>query len=377
MTHPWPDYPIYASTNHTKILDPKQVEQAGKNFGFSVLPLGTGPFVFQKWTKDQEAVLVKNPNYWQKDLPCLSQITYKTIPDSRVASLSLSSGKVDVLQDPPVDQVPQFASNKAFTMIDHSGGGQYVINLNSTKSPFNDERVRQAVEFGINSQQITQSVFHGTAEVPHGFFPKSFWAHDSTFSVPYDPNKAKDLLAAAGYTSGHPLTFSLWVYNTPPYTDVGQLIQAQLLQIGVTVNVQALDYQTVVSGLRPTSAQFKQMDAAMYRHIARSSAWEFTGNRLAADGKLNYTLYNQPGGIQDPQVQQLFSQLEFLRSFNPADQEKIKAICAQIEKLVYLQDVPEIIVVHPNNLNIVSSRVHDYPNGAYDWAPLYRVWVSK
>jgi peptide/nickel transport system substrate-binding protein len=377
MKHPWPAFPIYASTNHTKIVNPRQVKEAGKDYGYSELPIGTGPFKFESWNKDQQAVLVRNPDYWQKGRPKLDEIVYKTVPDATAATLQLTSGEADVLQDPAVDQVPQLRDNPDVEVMAPGGGGQYVIVFNMSKPPFDDARVRLAFELGINSQQIVDSVFHGTAEVPHGFFPKWFWGHDADFSVPYDPERAKQLLAEAGYSSSKPLSFSFMVYNTPPYTDVGQLIQAQLAKIGVQVKVRPFEYQTVVSAVRPEDPMHSQVQAAMYRHIARNNHWEFTGNRLSANGKLNHSSYNKEGGPENPEAQKLFDQAEFLRDDVPSEQAKAKEIYGTLERIIYGEDVPEIIVVRPNNLNVVKKRVHDFPNGAYNWAPLWDVWVSR
>lgn len=376
MKQPWPAFPIYASTNHTKILDPKQVQAAGKDFGYTVLPVGTGFFKFDKWDRDNEVDLSRNENYWQKDLPYLDKVVYKLIKDPQVAKLAITTGQVDVLQDPPVDQLPELKKNPDLKVLDHSGGATMLVDLNLDTVPFKDVRVRKAFSLAVNRKEIVDNVFNGTAEVADDFFPSWFWANDPTFKAQEDPAQAQKLLTDAGYGPSNPLQFTLLVYNMPPYTDMGQILQAQLAKIGVKVNIQAYDSATVLQYVQQ-AAKRPQLQAAIFRHIARNNAWEFSGNRYSNDGKLNYDLYNKPGGLQDPAAQKIFDQLEFVRDWNPEDQAKAKPLYSQAAKIVLQDTVEQIELVHQNNVDVTRSRIQNYPSGPYDWAPYWHVWASQ
>ncbi len=377
MKQPWPAFPVFASTNHTKIVNKRAVEAAGDKFGFTAL-VGTGFFKFQSWDKDNQVVLVKNEDYWQKGLPYLDKVVYRLIVDPQVAKLALQSGQVDVLQDPPVDQVPELKKDPNIKIMSAGGGAQYVIDLNMEAPPFNDKRVRQAITLGIDRKEMAEVVFYGTAEPAYDFFPSWFWADDPSFKIPYDPEKARQLLTEAGYGPSKPLQFSLMVYNIPPNTDIGTIMQAQLAKIGVKMEVRALDKNTVIDYTRGRAGKSRNdMQAGMTRHIARNTLWEFSGNRLSKTGKLNYTKYNQTGGYQNPVTQALFDKLEFLADYSEKDRATAKTLFAQLTPIVMLEDVPQIVTVHQNNLDIMRNYVQGYPSGAYDWAPLWHTWLDK
>lgn len=374
MTRPWPAFPIFASTNHTKILNQRSVEEAGDQFGFTSL-VGTGYFKLDRWDQQDQVVLVRNENYWQEDLPYLDGLTYKLLPEAATARLALELGEVDVLQDPPVDQLEALRGNEDVTVLAAPGAAMMIVGLNPDVPPFDDVRVRQAFTFGIDRQEIVDVVFFGTAQPAGDFFPSFFWADDPDFEIPHDPDRAEQLLADAGYDQSNPLEFELQVYNFPPYTDMGQLVQDQLARIGVQVDIVPLDSQTVISNLRRLGEPYQ---AAMWRHIARANHWEFTGNKFATNGKLNFGDYNQEGAtLQNPAAQELFEQVELLTDFLEEDQELARPVYSELSEIVYIDDVVNVMMVHQDNLEAIRKRVHGYPSGGYDWAPVWKTWISE
>lgn len=376
MKAPWPAFPVFASTNHTKILNQRNVEEAGDQFGFTIMPVGTGFFKLDRWDKDDQVVLVKNEDYWQEGLPYLDGIVYKLVKDSQVAKLSITTGQVDVLQDPPVDQLPELQKNPDVKVLSAPGGAQMLIDVNLDKPPFDDVRVRKAISMAIDRQQIVDVVFYGTAEVANDFFPSWFWADNPDFEIPYDPERAKALLAEAGYGPDNPLKFTLFVYNFIPYTDIGQIVQAQLAQIGVQMDVQAFDSATAISYMNKPEKR-PQMEAVLFRHIARANHYEFSGNRYSANGKLNWSGYNKGSKVQNPHAQELFDQVEPLQDFDEGDQEKARPIYDELAQIVLVDDVVQIMLVHQANVDVVRNRVQGYPSSAYDWQPYWKTWLSQ
>jgi ABC-type transport system substrate-binding protein len=376
LKQPWPAFPIYLAANHLKILNERAVEEAGDQYGFTTV-VGTGPFKFERWEKDAQIVVVKNEDYWMEEFPRLDKIVYRLIADPQVGKLALETGEVDVLQDPPLDQVPDFQENPDVKVKVSNGAANMIIDLNTAQPPFDDKRVRQAVSMAIDRQEIADVAFYGTAEVANDFFPSWFWADDPEFSIPYDPEQAKELLAEAGYSEGDPLEFSLMVYNFPPYTDMGQLVQAQLAEIGVQVEVRSLAYPTVIGYLK-NPEQRPEMQAALMRHTARTSHWEFTGNRYAVGGKLNWWNYNKPGGIQNPRAQELFDEVEVLADYEEADRAAAKPIYEELSQIVWIEDVPQVMLVHGNNVDILQNYVENWPNVSKDSSANYmKVWLSQ
>jgi peptide/nickel transport system substrate-binding protein len=353
------------------------VEAAGDEYGFSAYS-GTGPFKVKEWIKDDRVILERNDNTWEEGLPYLDQIVYRLVTDASVGKILIESGEVDVLQDPPLSLLPEIKGNPDLQIISGPGHASMLMHLNATIPPFDDKRVRQAVTLGVDRQEIADVVFYGTAEAATDFFPSYYWAHDHDFEMPYDPDKAKALLEEAGYTADKPLEFTLMVYNSSPYTDMGQLVQAQLAKIGVQVNVQPLDKTTVIQYTRGQGGKSQtDCQAAITRHIARGASFEFVGNRYSNDGKLNTLISYNKEGAQNPRAQELLDQVNNINDWSTEDRALAKPIFSELAELVVKEDAPEVILVIQKNVDIVRSEVRDWSIVALDWVPLRKVWLDR
>jgi peptide/nickel transport system substrate-binding protein len=378
LKEPWPAFPIFLAANHTFIVNQRVIEEAGDQYGFTVTS-GTGAFKFKEWVKDDHLTLVRNENYWQEGLPCVDEVVYRLIADPGVMMVNLETGAVNVLQDPPMELISDFAANPDLRVQQFPDNAIFIIEMNAADPPFDDVRVRQAFSKAIDRQEIADIVFASYAESADDFFPSHFWAHDPSLKVPYDPEGAKALLAEAGYDANNPLKFTFHVYNKPPYTDIGTLIQAQLKEIGVEVEVIALDTATVIDLIHNAGGQDRRtMNAGMVRHIARNVAEEFVANRYATFGKLHWlTLYNEEGGVQNPEAEDLMRQVSSLSDYIEKDRTEAKELYRQLAEIILLEDVPEILTVIQANLDITRTEVQDFPTSVADWVPLYRVWLKQ
>lgn len=229
--------------NQGRIVSPDAVKKYGKDFAQH--PVGTGPFVFSEWQHGVRVVVTRNDSYWD-GAPLLDKIVFRPIPDEQTRYTELKSGNADAIVDVPPDNVAQVKSDSKFTYIEQPGPHIWWVSLNMQKPPFNKLEARQAMMYAINRDAIAKDILKGTGTVANGPIPPSIkWAYtDDVTKYAYDPNKAKQLLATAGYASGLKLTF--WIPESgsgmQSPKSMATAIQGDLAKIGVTVDIQTFEW---------------------------------------------------------------------------------------------------------------------------------------
>ena len=216
------------------IVDPASAETNKQK------PVGTGPFVFERWVSGDRVELKRNPDYWGRPA-ALERVTFKFIPDSAAAAAALLSGDVDAFANFPAPElVPQFESDPRFAVVVGSTEGETILATNNAKPPFDDPKVRQAIAHALDRQAIIDGLFgYGTPIGTH-FAPHHPAYVDLVDLYPYDPEKAKALLAEAGYPEGFEATLKL---PPPPYARRGgEIVAAQLAEVGIELELVPVEW---------------------------------------------------------------------------------------------------------------------------------------
>ena len=227
------------------IVPKEEVEKYGADFGHH--PVGTGAFKFGEWQLGQKLVLERNKDYHRPGVPYLDQITFEFGQEPTVALLRLKKGEVDILGDgiPPA-QFLQITSDPANKDLFVKGEQMHTgyLTLNTKVKPFDDLKVRQAVNMAINKKRIIQ-IINGRAEVANQVLPPSLPGYDKDFQgYPYDPAKAKALLAEAGHPDG--FSTELYATDTDPQPRIAQAIQQDLAAIGIKADIKSLSGPAVI-----------------------------------------------------------------------------------------------------------------------------------
>ncbi len=223
----------------------EEVEKYGPDFGRN--PVGTGGFKMTEWTLGQRVVFERNKDYYREGKPFLDKITFEVGQDPSVALLRLKRGEVDVLGDPiPSANFLQEKADPANAGLIVEGGLLHTgyITLNTTKAPFDNKLVRQAVNMAINKDRVVKIV-NGRASVANQPLPPTMPGYDVNFEgYPYDPAQAKQMLAEAGYPDG--FETELYAMNTDPNPRIAQSFQQDLAAIGIKAEIKALAQATVI-----------------------------------------------------------------------------------------------------------------------------------
>lgn len=229
------------------MVPPAYTEEVGSE-GFAVNPVGTGPFKFVEWIEDEQVVVEANPDYWGGP-PELDKITFTPIPEASTRTAALMTGQSDIVTPIFIADVPRLQEAEDVEVRVAAGlRAMYVLFDQANDEVMADKRVRQALNYAVDKDAIIDNVYEGYAEKLQCQFltPQYFGFNPNLEAYPYDPEKAKELLAEAGYPDGFSAT--LWSPRGRYVLDVetAQAVAGQLEKVGVKVDVQPLEWATYI-----------------------------------------------------------------------------------------------------------------------------------
>lgn len=217
-------------------------------------PVGTGPFKFDNWAKGSSVEIVRNDDYWGEAV-ALSKATFRFIPDASAAIAALQSGDVDAFPNfPAPEALPAFQADPRFAVVIGSTEGETILSTNNSQPPFDDAKVRQAIAHAIDRQAIIDGAMFGLGTPIGTHFAPHHPAYvvDTINTYPYDPEKAKALLAEAGFADGIKARLHL---PPPSYARRGgEIIASQLREVGIDLEIIPVEWAQWLEG------PFKQAD---------------------------------------------------------------------------------------------------------------------
>ena len=218
------------------IIDPAHMDDLANT------PAGSGPYELKDWVKGTSVQLQKSPKYWGTPAR-FDIVTFKYYSDPNAMNAAMLSGDLDIISNDMPQAMSQFTDTSKYQTIVGTTNGEIVLGFNDSKAPFTDVRVRQAINYAIDRKALMDSVWAGQGMLIGSMVPPTDpWYEDLSQTYPFDPDKAKQLLADAGATD---LTINLQVPTLPYATGAAQFIASQLKDVGITVNVSQLQFPDV------------------------------------------------------------------------------------------------------------------------------------
>ncbi len=206
-------------------------------------PIGTGPFKFASWARGDRVELVRNPDYWNPSVAVkIEKATFRFISDPQAQAAALKSGDVDAFPEFGAPElVSSFADDTRLATVVGNTELKVVAGMNNTRKPFDDKRVRQALMMAIDRQTVIDGAWsgYGTAIGSH-YTPNDRGYVPLTAALAYDPQKAKALLAEAGYPNGFSFTIKTPQMAYAPRS--AEVMQAMLAEIGVTMKIEPTEF---------------------------------------------------------------------------------------------------------------------------------------
>ncbi|MGE8204736.1 ABC transporter substrate-binding protein [Heyndrickxia sp. NPDC080065] len=224
------------------IMEPSNVEELGL-VEAAKKPVGTGPYKLKEWVRDDHLTLVANNDYWDGK-PSIKEATFRYIPEFSSRLSAFLSGEIDLFKNIPVDSVEN-VKNNANSKVESIGSSRinYLALNTLVKGPLQDQKVRQAINYAIDVDELLKAVLNGNGTKMTGPLSKINADYVETTDYGYDPEKAKSLIKEAGYDPKDlKLTLDTPNGRYPMDSQVAQAIAAQLKGIGIEVKVQVNEW---------------------------------------------------------------------------------------------------------------------------------------
>jgi peptide/nickel transport system substrate-binding protein len=369
LVQPWADFfPLLAGDKYMRILQKDAEAENPDEFGISVV-IGTGPFKLKEWIVGDHLTLERFDGYWGEPA-YLDEIVYRSIPEESTRMNSFESGDIDVLLAPALKDLADLEQDADYKVLSADGGNMKRLAFNTTLAPFNDKRVRQAIAYAVDRQEIVDAIYYGYAAVGQGILPPWNAANDpnQTF-YPYDPDKATQLLSEAGVGD---LEFEIVTSDATEYVDLATLISAQLERVGVRASILPLDKTAFTDRTFTKDGTANPgFQAYAYRLIFGFPTTDYGWRTYHPDSALNAYGYCQPGGEQDDQVPGLLDQ-----STSTTDPEAQKQLYSQISELI-MDDMPALTIAWQKNLLVTRANVMDLGITVIHNMPFKQVWLAE
>ena len=246
LKEPFAGFLASISSPGVSIYDSEATEAAGDQFGMDpAVTVGTGPFEFSSWSFNNQLVLTRNEDYW-KGASKLPGVVIKIIPDTETQSMMFESGELDILDlDYAADSVDRFTETYPDQIVQGPRVGIVYFTMNFNKEPFQDVRVRKAVQMSIDRQAILDALYGGRGQVEQGIFPHGLIGFNpDQEEIKYDPEAAKALLAEAGYADGFDMEIAADSSASDTMTMALEIVSDQLAEVRIRAEIKNYDEST-------------------------------------------------------------------------------------------------------------------------------------
>ncbi len=350
------------------ISSPKAIKEHGEDYFKH--PVGTGPFKFQEWEQGDRIVLVKNKNYWKEGKPYLDKIVFRNIPDNNARFMELQSGTIDMMDGVNPNSVPKLKETDKLKLVLRPSMNVGYLAMNFMKEPFDEPLVRKAINHAINKEEIIESLYAGLAKPAKNPLPPSIWGYnEDTDPYEYDLEKAKELLAEAGYEDGFETT--LWSMPNPrPYFPqpklIAQAIQADLKEIGIKAEIKTYDWGTYLN-----KTENGEHDMALL-------GW--TGDNGDPDNFL-YVLLDKDNAVKGSAGNIAFYRSDELHDLlieaqQTLDKDKRTKLYKEAQKVIN-KDAPWVPMAHSTPPLGLKNEINGYVPSPLGIEKLDGVWIKK
>lgn len=341
------------------MVSPAALKEYGKEV--SQHPVGTGMYKFVEWRPGESLKLEKNEKYWGGEVG-FDSVTFKPVTESGTRVSMLQAGDADAIFPVPTESIEILGADATIKVQEAEGLVVRYLMMNTTKAPYNDVKVRQAINYAIDKEAYNQVVYNGHATPTQSIIAPAVQFYKANEAYAYDVEKAKALLAEAGYPNGFETT--LWCNNTTANAKQAQFLQQQLGLAGIKVNIEAMENGTLQDKVTGIAAGTKGEDAGVELYMigwSPSTGDADWGMRpLAAAESFPPTSYNISYYNNPAFDEQIYAGLK------TADPEKRKEAYAKAQDIIW-QDAPMawLVVQHTTiALKDTVTGISIYPDGA-------------
>ncbi|HMQ29440.1 MAG TPA: ABC transporter substrate-binding protein [Chloroflexaceae bacterium] len=316
---------------------------------FGLNPVGSGPYRFVEWVPNTRIVFEKNPDHWLANSSNVDIIEFRPIPDVSTRAIALETGEVHfaTITDPTeaarLDEVPGLRAYNLPLARNLS------IVTNLLKEPFDDIRVRQAIAHAVDRELIVDSFYSGFATVPDTVLNAGLWSYKAQPEIPYDPERARELLAEAGYPDGFTTTLRVPTGRIGGIQQTAQAVAAMLADVGITAELDLMEHVAWVSSMRKAP---EESDYLM-------SFWTWGTDTGEPDYNLNLQ-FNQERWSPTCCNRMFYANDEVTEALIAAqrevDEDRRRQLYERVQELVW-QDLPQFPLVNLNHTAVGRENV--------------------
>jgi peptide/nickel transport system substrate-binding protein len=347
LTNPKPSFTSDLANSYARIMSaPSLLRQAEE---IASAPIGTGPYVFEDWTKSQSLRFSRFPEHWDASAGA-DELIIRPIPDAVARVAALEAGDIHVVESPSFPDVQRLHQDPRFRILNHDSAQAYVYHLNMLKPHFADDRVRHALNYAIDRDAIASQIYAGLAKPLDSPLAPIVAGYASVGHYAFDPEKARQLLAEAGFGEGLDLT--LW-YPEGRYLNDRQLNEAiagYLHDVGVELTMVGMENSVFLDRLlaepsadRPPEYDMALLNAAPGNNDA-DALW-----RLMIETTSQPPAFVNTAFYSNDEVDQLV-----VEARQTVDTQQRYAIHRRIQEIVW-GDAPWLFVVSPQQVHLARA----------------------
>jgi peptide/nickel transport system substrate-binding protein len=364
LREPFPDFMAFYGTLATGagwVVPKAYVERVGDD-GFKKHPIGLGPYRFVSHTPGVELVMEAYEGYWRK-MPAVKRLVFKVVPESTTRMAMLKRGEVDVAYLLDVPQAQEVKKDPTLKLAFSGGIGIFFLDFLDQwdpKSPWADKRVRLAASHAIDRQALSEAETLGASKPAGNFIPRSFEFALPIEAAPYNPTRAKQLLAEAGYPNGFDAGE---LHQLPPYFSLGEAIVGYLGAAGIKLKMRPMERAAYLAAV--ASKKLKGVcvcTSALYGNAASRMSEVYP-----SDGSLAYGGYPDVDALYKQQAQE-------------SDRKKREALLHQIQQIIHdrVRIAPIYEYIWPSGIGPKVAEPALMLINPYPWsAPLEEVRLKK
>lgn len=352
------------------VVDKETLEKAqtgGKTFAATgagpEVVVGTGPFKLSQWVPKNVIKLVRNEEYYGRKA-YLDGVDFRIIPDETTTLNEFRAGNIDFTDRVPPGQAKVVEQEFSNQVIRNSLCQIEFYGLNTTLEPFNNVKIRQALNFAVDKEGIIKAVMEGIGVSAKGVLPPGLPEYSENLKgYAYDPAKAKALLTEAGFPEGKGLKEIELTYNNNRETNqkIAEAVQAQLKEIGVKVKLNGVPLPSFKDELFNGKLSFYRMGwVADYL-----DAGYFLNPLFRSEGEMNLSKYANPA------VDKLLAEVQSV-----TDEQQRAKLYRQVEQMI-VNDAPVLFLYHPGSIYLKGKNVNGIKGNPLDLIQLSNVWISK
>ena len=308
-------------------------------------PVGTGFFKLESWDPGDQLILVRNDDYWGENAR-LDSVTWRVVPESLTRLSELETGFAHIANPVEPSDISRVENMDNARMNVTSVTVMAYIGYNLDKAPYDDIRVRQAISMAINKNDIIEGAYEGTAIPAEGPIAPGVFGHDPNISgLPYDVDKAKELLAEAGYEDGFEAT--IWTNDNPVRVMIAEYLQSELRELNIDVSVEVVEWGAYLDG---TAAGEHEMFILGWSTPTLDADYAlyalFHSDNVGAPGNRAFYRSDEADALLDAGRQE-------------PDPDQRLAIYSELQELL-IEDAPMLYLVYNEDLVGVNSDVQNF-----------------